>query len=136
VQGPGKSWNLLCSDTDGGCNDADANIKVCASAHLLSIEYIWILRPLFTVHLGKRVQLLRMVYASTVRSVARKFSIGLMTGSWKMLLVSWKVVDKSWHSLYPREWEPCRYTWKTAFNTHTCLTAVFLDYPGEPVPER
>ena len=24
----------------------------------------------------------------------------------------------------------------TGIHTHTCLTALFRDYPGEPVPER
>jgi len=37
VQGPGKSWSLLCGDADGGRNDADADAKICASAHLSSV---------------------------------------------------------------------------------------------------
>ena len=35
--GPGKSWNLFGNDVDGGHNDADADAKICASAHLYSV---------------------------------------------------------------------------------------------------
>jgi len=32
-----KSWNLVGNDTDGGCNDADADTKICAYTHLYSV---------------------------------------------------------------------------------------------------
>jgi len=72
VEGPKKSWNLLGSDVDGGHNDVDADAKICMSTHLFdlySILYLWVLQPLFTVHLGKRVQLLCAVYSGTIRSI-------------------------------------------------------------------
>jgi len=37
VQGPGKSRNLLGSDADGR-HDADADAKICASAHLYNCK--------------------------------------------------------------------------------------------------
>ena len=33
MQGRGKSWNLLGSDADGGCNDVDTDAKICTFAH-------------------------------------------------------------------------------------------------------
>ena len=38
MQDPGKSWNLLGSDADSGHNDVDADVKICASAHLYSVN--------------------------------------------------------------------------------------------------
>jgi len=32
--GHGKSWNVLSNIADGGRNDADADAKICVSAHL------------------------------------------------------------------------------------------------------
>jgi len=34
---PGKPWNLLGNDADGGRTDADADAKICASTHLYSV---------------------------------------------------------------------------------------------------
>jgi len=34
--------------------------------------YIWVLQPFFTVHLSKRVQLLRVIYAGRIPSIALK----------------------------------------------------------------
>ena len=80
--GPGKSWNLLVSDADGECSGADADAKIYASTRLYSIQHIWIPQLLFTVHLGKRVQLC-VVHACTICSTTLKCSIGLTMGSWK-----------------------------------------------------
>ena len=83
--GPGnrtlRSWNLLG-------NDADTDAETCASAHLYSILYIWVLQPLFTVYLDTRVQLLCVVYAGTICSIGLFVSLfkhcWFMTGSSKI----------------------------------------------------
>jgi len=92
--GSGKTWNLLGNAADRECCDADADSKICASTHLCSI-YIPILQPLFTVQLGKRVQLLCVVCVGTVCSVVLKCNIGPTTVSASafstlMLLVGWQ----------------------------------------------
>jgi len=78
--GSGKTWNLLGNAADRECHDADADGKICASTHLCSI-YVPILQPLFTVQLGKRVQLLCIVYVGTVCAVVLKYNIGPTTVS-------------------------------------------------------
>jgi len=91
--GPGKSWKMsLVLESPGILLGSDVDAKTFMSAHLCSICYVSVLQPLLIVHLAKRVQLC-VVYTSLIRSVALKCSIGLMTGSWKMLLGSCKVLE-------------------------------------------
>jgi len=82
LESPGLVFVKFPGPGHGECSGADADAKIYASTHLYSIQHIWIPQLLFTVHLGKRVQLC-VVHACTIRSTTLKCSIGLTMGSWK-----------------------------------------------------